>query len=207
MSSPVSSSSAPREPLRRICVYCASSTGKNEHLSAATRALGEQLAERKIELVYGGGAVGLMGLVADTVMAAGGAVTGVIPTGLFPIEVAHAGLTRLIEVSSMHERKAEMIRLADGFIALPGGFGTLEEVAEVLTWAQLGMHRKPVGFLNVDGFYDQLLAFFDRCVSDQVLKPKNRELVLCEVDPGKLLDAFADYQPVFEGKWIGLDQI
>lgn len=208
MSSPVSSPNvAPRAPLRRICVYCASSTGTNEHLTAATRTLGEQLVERNIELVYGGGAVGLMGLVADTVMAAGGAVTGVIPTGLFPIEVAHTGLTRLVEVNSMHERKTEMIRLADGFIALPGGFGTLEEVAEVLTWAQLGMHRKPVGFLNVDGFYDQLLAFFDRCVSDQVLKPKNRELVLCEADPGKLLDAFADYQPVFEGKWIGLDQI
>ena len=193
--------------MRRICVYCASSTGTNEHVVAATEALGRQLVDRDLELVYGGGAVGLMGLIADTVMAGGGAVTGVIPTGLFPIEVAHTGLTRLVEVGSMHERKAEMIRLADGFIALPGGFGTLEEVAEVLTWAQLGMHGKPVGFLNVDGFYDQLLGFFDRCVSDQVLKPKNRELVLCEDDPGKLLDAFATYQPVFDGKWIDLDQI
>lgn len=174
---------------------------------AATEALARELVDRGIELVYGGGAVGLMGLIADTVMAGGGVVTGVLPTGLFPIEVAHAGLTKLTEVGSMHERKAEMIRLADGFIALPGGFGTLEEVAEVLTWAQLGMHAKPVGFLNVDGFYDHLLGFFDRCVSDHMLKPKNRDLVLCDADPGKLLDAFTDHQPVFEGKWIGLDKI
>ncbi len=198
---------APSPPIRRLCVYCASSTGSNDDIIRATLELGELLATSGIELVYGGGAVGLMGLIADTVMAHGGQVTGVIPTGLFPIEVGHTSLTRLIEVSSMHERKAEMIRLADGFIALPGGFGTLEEIAEVLTWAQLGLHRKPVGFLNIDGFFDQLLGFFDRCVGDQVLKPRNRRLVIAESEPRELLDAFADHQPLFEGKWIDLDQI
>lgn len=193
--------------MQRICVYCASSTGTNARIVEAARELGEHLVERDIELIYGGGALGLMGIIADTVMAAGGRVTGIIPTGLFPTEVGHTGVTQLIQVPSMHERKAEMIRLSDGFVAMPGGFGTLEEVAEVLTWAQLGLHQKPVGFLNVDGFYDPLLAFFDRCVSDQLLKPKNRSLVLVESEPQKLLDAFEAHQPVFEGKWIDLDRI
>ncbi len=160
--------------------------------------------ERDIGLVYGGGSVGLMGLIADTVMAAGGRVTGIIPTTLFPIEVAHRGLTELIEVGSMHERKAEMIRRSDGFVALPGGFGTLEELAEVLTWAQIGLHDKPVGLLNTDGFFDMLLGFLDRCVDDQLLKPSNREMLLTGAEPTELLDRMAQRRPAGEPKWFDL---
>lgn len=193
--------------IERICVYCASSSGSNQRVTDATRAMGALLAAEGIELVYGGGAVGLMGLVADTVMEAGGRVTGIIPTALFPLEVAHTGVTRLIEVGSMHDRKAEMIRLSDAFIALPGGFGTLEELTEVLTWAQLGIHRKPVGLLNVDGFFDGLLAFFDRCVDDQVLKEKNLGLLLRHEEPHALLEAMRSYEPAIETKWLDAEQI
>lgn len=188
--------------IESVCVYCASSTGTSGAVVEATVALGVLLAERGIELVYGGGSVGLMGLVADTVMGAGGRVTGIIPTGLFPKEVGHAGITELVEVDSMHARKAEMIRRADGFIALPGGFGTLEELAEVLTWGQLGIHQKPVGLVNVDGFYDGLLAFFDRCIGDGILKGKNRQLLIDRTSPHELLAAFDEFEPSFEKKWL-----
>lgn len=189
-------------PLSSICVYLASSTGSNDQIVSATEELGRLLAAESIELVYGGGAVGLMGLLADTVVTSGGRVTGVIPTGLFPKEVGHDSITELIEVESMHARKAEMERRADAFIALPGGFGTLEEMAEILTWAQIGMHRKPVGLLNVDGFYDHLLSFFDRCIADAVLKPKNRDLLIDHHDPAALLAALKRAEPGFEEKWI-----
>ena len=188
--------------IKSVCVYCASSTGSNQAVVDATVALGELLASRNIELVYGGGAVGLMGLVADTVMEAGGQVTGIIPTGLFPKEVGHVAITELVEVDSMHARKAEMIRRSDGFVALPGGFGTLEELSEVLTWGQLGIHQKPVGLLNIDGFYDGLLAFFDRCIADGVLKEKNRRLLIDRTNPDELLDAFDQFEPSFEKKWL-----
>ena len=160
--------------LRRVCVYCASSPGTNPAITAATRALGERLVAEDIELVYGGGSVGLMGLVADTVMQGGGRVWGVIPSRLFPREIAHPGLTELIEVESMHERKTRMFELADAFIALPGGFGTLEEVAEVTTWAQLGIHDKPIGLLDVDGYYGALLAWLDRAVRGGRTRPHRR---------------------------------
>ncbi|MFT7600448.1 MAG: hypothetical protein ACI8TP_003390 [Acidimicrobiales bacterium] len=188
--------------LTRVCVYCASSPGSNQRILEATDALADLLVEHGIELVYGGGAVGLMGRIADRIMAGGGRVTGVLPTGLFPLEVGHIGISELIEVDSMHDRKAEMFRLSDGFIALPGGFGTLEEMAEVLTWAQLGMHAKPIGLLNIDGFYDGLLSFFDRCVTDRLLKDTNRSLLIDHSDPSALLDAMFHYDAVVDPKWL-----
>ncbi|MEM7273053.1 MAG: TIGR00730 family Rossman fold protein [Actinomycetota bacterium] len=193
---------APVRAIRSLCVYCASSNGSNPAITAATEQLGRLLAKEHIELVYGGGAVGLMGLIADTVMAGGGRVTGIIPTPLMPREVAHRGITELVEVETMHERKAAMIERSDAFVALPGGFGTLEELAEVLTWAQLGIHDKPIGLLNVDGFYDPLLALFDRCITDRVLKEKNRTLLVDTADPNDLLVALRARPQTFEPKWL-----
>lgn len=192
--------------MRAICVYCASSTGNDAGLAAAATSLGRALAQRGIELVYGGGAVGLMGVIADATMEAGGRVTGIIPASLMPREVAHRGLTRLVEVDSMHARKARMIESSDGFVALPGGFGTLEELAEVLTWSQLGFHAKPIGLVNVGGFYDGLLSFLDRAVTDEVLKSSNRDLLLTSEDPVALLDLMEASRPTREPKWADLDR-
>ena len=192
--------------LTSVCVYCASSTGTNETIVAATKELGSLLAERGVRLVYGGGAVGLMGLVADTVLEAGGEVTGIIPLSLFPKEVAHQGVTELITVDSMHERKRLMFDHSDAFIALPGGFGTLEEIAEVTTWGQIGMHNKPVGVLNVDGYWDGLLAFLDRAVGDQLLKEQNNQLLLRATTPSEMLDALESYSGSAEPKWLDIDQ-
>lgn len=192
--------------IRSLCVYCASSTGDNQVIIDGTIELARLLVAEDIELIYGGGSVGLMGLMADMVMAGGGQVTGIIPMPLMPRELAHSGITRLIEVDSMHERKAAMIDRSDGFVALPGGFGTLEELIEVLTWAQLGIHAKPVGLLNLDGFYDHLLAFLDRCIEDRVLKEKNRRLLMDRSDPRALLDAMKAFEPAFEPKWINDNQ-
>ncbi|MBT5852203.1 MAG: TIGR00730 family Rossman fold protein [Acidimicrobiaceae bacterium] len=189
--------------LQRVCVFCASSPGSDPAITDATIALGTLLAERNIELIYGGGAVGLMGLIADTVMTNGGRVTGVIPAGLFPAEVGHRNLTTLEEVGSMHERKARMYELSDAFIALPGGFGTLEELAETLTWNQIGLLAKPVGVLDVGGFWQPLLALFDRMVHDSILKPKNRQILLDDPDPASLLDRLGDQDLAYEPKWIG----
>ncbi len=194
-------------PIRRLCVYCASSTGSNERIVAAAEGFGRLLADEGIELVYGGGAVGLMGRIADTVMGGGGRVTGVIPSGLFPKEVGHTGISELIEVTSMHERKAEMMQRSDAFVALPGGFGTLEELAEVLTWTQLGIHQKPVGLLNIDGFFDGLLSFFDRCIAEQLLKEENRRLLVDGSDPAELLAALRAHEPTHTRKWLDPDQI
>ncbi len=189
--------------IRRLCVFCGSSSGTNPAVAAATDRLGLLLAERDIELVYGGGAVGLMGRIADVVVAAGGRARGVIPTGLFSSEVAHRGLTELIEVDSMHERKAIMYELSDAFIALPGGLGTLEELAETLTWRQIGIHDKPLGLLDVDGYYQPLVEWFDRAASDGLLKANNRSLVHVGSDPVELLGTLAaDAQP-YEPKWDG----
>lgn len=190
--------------IKRVCVYCASSPGHNAAITAATVALGELLVAEGLELVYGGGTVGLMGLVADTVMKGGGRVTGVIPTQLFPREIAHRGLTRLVEVSSMHERKTTMFELSDAFIALPGGFGTLEEVAEVSTWAQLGIHQKPIGLLNVDGYYDPLLAWFDRAVNERLLQTVNRVMLLDAQTPQAMLAALRHYSAPSGDKWMDL---
>ncbi|MEM8708800.1 MAG: TIGR00730 family Rossman fold protein [Actinomycetota bacterium] len=190
---------------RRVCVFCASSPGTDPAITEATVALGRLLAERDIELVYGGGAVGLMGLVADTVLEAGGTVTGVIPTGLFSKEVGHRGLTTLEEVDTMHERKSRMYELSDAFIALPGGFGTLEELAEVLTWNQIGILTKPVGVLDVGGFWQPLLDLFDAMVDKTILKEKNRSILIDDPDPVRLLDRLAAQDLTYEPKWIGDD--
>jgi len=172
-----------------ICVFCGSSPGNDPAYAEAAQKLGRTLAERDTTLVYGGGHVGLMGVVADAALGAGGEVIGVMPRALVDREIGHTGLTKLHVVHSMHERKALMSRLSAGFIALPGGNGTLEEFFEVLTWAQLGEHDKPCGLLNVAGYYDPLLTVFDRMVDRAFLKKEHRELVLVEEDPAALLAA------------------
>jgi uncharacterized protein (TIGR00730 family) len=193
--------------LSRVCVFCASSPGTDPAITDATIELGRILVERDLELVYGGGAVGLMGLIADTVMEGGGRVTGVIPRNLFSREVGHTDLTVLEEVDTMHVRKARMYELADAFIALPGGFGTLEELAETLTWNQIGLLKKPVGVLDVGGFWQPLLQLLDSMVGKEILKPANREVLLAEETPAALLDALAAQDLTYVPKWIGDDDI
>ncbi len=172
-------------------MYCGSKPGTPASYTAAAQELGRLLARRGIGLVYGGASVGLMGAVADAALAAGGEVFGVIPGDLFTDEVAHDGLTELYVVASMHERKARMSELSDAFIALPGGFGTIEEVVEAVTWTQLGIHAKPVSLLDVDGYYRHLIAFLDRAVSDGLLTPAGRRLLGCDDDVERLVDALA----------------
>ena len=187
---------------QRVCVFCASSPGTDPEITDATIELGKLLVERDIELVYGGGAVGLMGLIADTVMSRGGRVTGIIPTDLFDDEVGHESLTALEKVDSMHTRKALMYEMSDAFIALPGGFGTLDELAETLTWNQLGIMAKPVGVLNINGFWQPLLDQFDTMVKRTILKPSNRQTLLAEERPAALLDALANHSNSSDPKWI-----
>jgi uncharacterized protein (TIGR00730 family) len=186
----------------RICVFCGSSVGNRPAFRKAAGDLAQALARRGLGLVYGGARVGLMGVLADTMLQHGSEVIGVIPQALVDREIAHAGLADLRVVGSMHDRKALMVELADGFIALPGGYGTLEEFSEVLTWAQLGLHRKPCGLLDVDGYFDPLLALFDGAVAAGFLRPENRALVLRANDPETLLDLFASFKPVSVPKWI-----
>lgn len=185
-----------------ICVFCGSSFGKDPAYKEAARSLGTTLANRDITLIYGGGHVGLMGVVSDATLEAGGEVIGVMPKSLVEREIAHTGLTKLHVVGSMHERKALMSEQADGFIALPGGNGTLEEFFEVLTWAQLGEHRKPCGLLNVAGYYDPLLDVFDHMVARGFLSEKHRDMVLVEQDPEQLLQKFLHYEPPVVPKWV-----
>ncbi len=193
--------------MKRICVFCGSNAGHDPRYRAEADRLGRLLAERGIELVYGGGNVGLMGVIADACLGAGGTVIGVIPEALIGKEVAgrvvdHRGLTRLEVVDSMHTRKARMAELADGFIALPGGFGTFEEFCEVLTWGQLGFHVKPMGLLNVNGFYDPLLALFEHAVAEGFLREENRAMALAADDIESLLAALAAYRPEPVSKWL-----
>ncbi len=188
--------------MQRVCVFCGSNDGARPEYLAAATTLGKQLAARNIGLVYGGAGVGLMGAVADAVLAAGGEVIGVMPRSLVECEVAHSKLRDLRVVGSMHERKALMAELADAFIALPGGLGTLEEFFEVWTWAQLGEHTKPLGMLNVAGYYDPLLAFFDHLVSQRFIRPEHRAMVLVEQESAVLLSRFAVYRPPVVSKWI-----
>jgi uncharacterized protein (TIGR00730 family) len=188
--------------VRSVCVFSGSSPGANPVYAATARRLGEELAGRGIRLVYGGASVGLMGAVADAALAGGGEVVGVIPRQLVDREVAHGGLSDLRVTGSMHERKALMADLSDGFVALPGGFGTLEEFAEVLTWSQLGLQRKPCGLLNVAGFYTPLLRFLDHATAERFVRVEHRDLVLAETDPAGLLDALASWDPPGVGKWL-----
>ena len=193
--------------MKSICVFCGSNAGNQPIYRSEAEKLGRLLAARGIELVYGGGNIGLMGAVADACLEAGGTVVGVIPQALMGKEVAgrpvdHRTLTRLEVVDSMHTRKARMAELAEGFIALPGGFGTFEEFCEILTWGQLGFHAKPMGLLNVNGFYDPLLAMFDRAVADGFLRPQNRAMALADSDIERLLAAMADYRAEPVSKWL-----
>jgi uncharacterized protein (TIGR00730 family) len=174
--------------IKRICVFAGSSAGVRPAYAAAARALGAALVARDLALVYGGGRVGLMGVLADAVLEGGGEVTGVIPKLLATREVAHAALTDLRIVASMHARKALMADLADGFVALPGGWGTLEELFEILTWGQLGLHDKPFGLLNVEGFFDGLLDFVDHGIAEGFVKPVNRSMIRVSADPHDLID-------------------
>jgi hypothetical protein len=188
--------------MRRVCVFCGSSPGTGPVYLEAARAAGRALAARGLGLVYGGGSVGLMGAIADAALGAGAEVIGVIPRALQLRELAHGGLTTLHVVGSMHERKARMAELADAFVALPGGLGTLEELAEILTWAQLGLHARPVGLLDVAGYYGPLVAFLDHAVAEGFVRPDHRRLVLVERDPAALLDRFETWVPLPLERWI-----
>jgi uncharacterized protein (TIGR00730 family) len=191
---------------RRICVFCGSNLGIRPAYRAATEQLAASLVQHGIELVYGGGNIGLMGVLADTMLASDGTVIGVIPDSLMAREVGHRGLTDLRVVSSMHERKALMSDLSDAFIALPGGFGTFEEFCEVVTWSQLGIQEKPCGLLNVSGYYDPLLRLFDNAVLEGFLHPENRALVLDADDPERLLGKMSRFTPTRAAKWIGREE-
>ena len=193
--------------MKRICVFCGSNAGSNPIYRAEAEKLGRLFAARGIELVYGAGNIGLMGAVADACLEAGGTVIGIIPEALMGKEVAgravdHRTLTRIEVVDSMHTRKARMAELSDGFIALPGGFGTFEEFCEILTWGQLGFHVKPMGLLNVNGFYDPLLAMFDKAVEEGFLRTQNRAMVLTDTHSEDLLKAMDNYRPEPVSKWL-----
>ena len=188
--------------MRNICVFCGSQSGTDLRYRRAAIELGGLLAQRGHGLVYGGGHVGLMGIIADAVMQAGGTVTGVIPKPMTERELAHKTVTKLYVVSSMHERKALMASLSDSFIALPGGFGTLEELFEVIAWAQLGIHRKPIGLLNVGGFFDALISFVDYMVVEGFVKSKYRGLFVTAEQPADLLDALQKHQLPPTRRWL-----
>jgi uncharacterized protein (TIGR00730 family) len=194
--------------VKRICVFAGSSVGTRPAYALAARELGGALAGRGIGLVYGGGSVGLMGELANAALAAGGEVIGVIPGPLATRELAHPGLTEMRVVDGMHARKATMASLVEGFVALPGGLGTLEETLEVLTWSQLGIHRKPVGLLNVEGYYDGLVRFLDAAVREGFVRREYLELLLCTARPEELLDAFAEWRsPRLPGPWLRDSQL
>jgi uncharacterized protein (TIGR00730 family) len=189
--------------MRRLCVFCGSSTGRRTEFADSARQLGTALAARGLGLVYGAGDIGLMGILADAALQGGGEVIGVIPQALVDREVAHDGLTQRHVVSTMHERKALMADLSDGFAALPGGYGTADEFFEILTWAQLGLHNKPIGLLNTAKYFVPLLAWLDHMVEEQFLRPEHRRLLLVADDVDRLLDALLAYRPATRSaKWI-----
>ena len=188
--------------MRRVCVFCGSSPGARPEYTEVAVAMARLLAERGIGLVYGGASVGLMGRLADTALKAGGEVIGVVPEGIFPTEIPHAGLTEQHIVGTMHERKALMGELSDGFIALPGGTGTLEELFEVFTWTQLGIHGKGCVLLNVCGYYDGLIAFLDHAVDERFLRPQHREMLMTADSPESALAELEAFEPPVVGKWM-----
>ncbi|GIZ12996.1 TIGR00730 family Rossman fold protein [Pseudomonas sp. NCCP-436] len=188
--------------LRSICVFCGASPGANPLYRQAADELGQELARRGLRLIYGGGAVGLMGIVADAALRAGGEVIGIIPQSLERAEIGHRGLTCLEVVDGMHARKARMAELADGFIALPGGLGTLEELFEVWTWGQLGYHAKPLGLLQVNGFFSKLEGFLDHLVAERFVRPQHRDMLQIASSPTDLLDAMAEWRPTTAPKWV-----
>ena len=188
--------------LTTLCVFCASSRGSDARYVAAARTFGELLARSGRRIVYGGGNTGLMGALADGALAAGGEIIGVMPAHLVEREVAHRGLTRLDVVASMHQRKAKLAEMADGFVALPGGLGTLEEFAEIWTWGQLGLHRKPYGLLDVSGYWTSLLAFLDHAVAEGFMRPEHRAMVSVAQDAEALLEAMDHAPPPAMPKWL-----
>lgn len=192
--------------MKRISVFCGSSIGASPVYMKEAELLGTQLARNGLTLVYGGAKVGIMGAVANATLKAGGEVIGVIPKMLMGRENAHTGLTELIVVNSMHERKAKMEQLSDGFITLPGGPGTMEEFFEVYTWAQLGEHQKPIGMLNSNNYYDKLLTFFDHMIEEQFLKPEYQSMIIVEKDPQQLLEKFRNYEPPQLPTWISREE-
>lgn len=188
--------------IESVCVFCGGNPGARASYAAAAARFGEALAERGVALVYGGSSVGLMGVIADAVLRRGGKAFGVLPHFMVAKEIAHPSLTELDLVGSMHERKARMAERAGAFTALPGGFGTLDELFEILTWAQLGLHRKPIGLLNVDGYYDGLLAFLDHATGERLIRAEHRAMLIVESDPARLLDRLGSYEPPAVEKWI-----
>ncbi|HKI86247.1 MAG TPA: TIGR00730 family Rossman fold protein [Thermoanaerobaculia bacterium] len=187
---------------RRLCVFCGSAVGRHPVYGEAARELARLASEASIELVTGGGRIGLMGVIANSALEAGGRVIGVIPRGLVAREQAHEELSELRIVDSMHERKALMAELSDGFVALPGGMGTLEEISEALTWLQLGIHQKPCALLNVDGYWDHWIAHLDHAVDEGFFKPEHRQLVLVEEDPSTLIERLASYRIPALPRWL-----
>ncbi|KAL1544635.1 Cytokinin riboside 5'-monophosphate phosphoribohydrolase log8 [Salvia divinorum] len=181
---------------KRVCVFCGSNVGYRKIFSDAALDLGRELVKRKMDLVYGGGSVGLMGLVSQTVYDGGRSVLGVIPTALVPVEISGHAVGEVMVVADMHERKAEMARQADAFIALPGGYGTMEELLEMITWSQLGIHNKPVGLLNVDGYYDCLLGIFDKGVQEGFIKHSGRNIVIAAKTAGELIEKMEGHEPL-----------
>jgi uncharacterized protein (TIGR00730 family) len=190
------------ETVKRVLVFCGSSPGSRPEYTAAAASLGRLLAERELELVYGGASVGVMGAIADATLAAGGTAIGVIPNRLLEAEIAHPGLSKLHITDTMHERKALMSELADAVIALPGGTGTLDEFFELFTWSQLGLHQMPLGMLNVAGYWDPLLAFLDHAVNERFLRAEHLALLIVSLEPGALLDELAAYEPRTIDKWL-----
>jgi cytokinin riboside 5'-monophosphate phosphoribohydrolase len=192
--------------LNRVCVFCGSAMGARPAFREAAAALGGELATRRLGLVFGGGSVGLMGIIADAVLAAGGEVIGVIPLALATKEVLHPGVRDMRRVRDMHERKAVMAENADAFVALPGGYGTFEELFEVITWAQLGFHRKNIGLLNVEGYFDPLVKLIEQAIETGFIKPSNRELIFVEREPSALLDRLATHQMPIVRRWLSPDE-
>ena len=192
--------------INTICIYCGSSSGRHETYDSAANALAEALVSRNINLVYGGANIGLMGVIANQVLKLGGEVIGVIPKALALKEVAHKHLTQLHITESMHERKMMMAELSDGFIALPGGIGTLEELFEIWTWAQLGFHNKPCGLLNINGYYNSLIGFLDHVLAEQFVKKEHHALLLVETNPNTLLDRYSNYQAPIIKHWDNKDE-
>jgi hypothetical protein len=193
--------------INSICIYCGSSPGRLDAYASAAFSLAESLVSRNIRLVYGGASIGIMGMVADQVLKLGGQAIGVIPKALAHKEVAHQYLTELHVTQSMHERKMLMAELSDGFIALPGGIGTLEELFEIWTWAQLGFHDKPCGLLNVEGYYDSLIKFLDHVRAEQFVKKHHYDILIVDTDPDALLDRYVNYQPLAVEHWVGKSEI
>jgi uncharacterized protein (TIGR00730 family) len=193
--------------VKKIAVFCGSSNGASDVYIVGAKSLGKELVKRDITLVYGGASVGIMGAIADAVLEEGGHVIGIIPSFLESREISHKNLSELIIVNSMHERKAKMAELADGFIALPGGPGTLEEFFEIFTWSQLGLHNKPCGLLNINHYYDPLVSLFDHMLEEQFLHEKYRSMALVDIDPRGLLDQFNTYEPPTQKTYITEKQI